>query len=219
MGKHPEEILVVPAELVAELVPAGYSPGTAATAGRLAQLFARATWMVRDAAEADESFRQVIPYTVFRGHDAGAGEIFAYVRARSGGEGRLHDLRSVGVGGHVDYPDLFRFTDKTIAIVEAEAAARELREEVAIQLGELRLPFMVTAAHLPPPVGLLNDPSDPVGRVHLGVVRILDVPWGTIMAREEHLDGACWWTREMVRGHLDEFESWSRLLLDCPLVL
>lgn len=61
-----------------------------------------ATFLERDAAERDEGYRQIIPYVVLR---APAG-IFSYARTSRGREARLHGLRSIGVGGHVNPGDL-----------------------------------------------------------------------------------------------------------------
>src|SRR5579884_2605259 len=63
---------------------------------------AAASFVPRGPAEADESLRQVIPYVVLRR----GGAAFTYARSRRGNEARLHDLRSLGVGGHVNPADL-----------------------------------------------------------------------------------------------------------------
>ena len=51
--------------------------------------------------EVDPSFKQIIPYVVFRSGDL----VFCYTRGKTQGEARLHRLRSMGVGGHVSEED------------------------------------------------------------------------------------------------------------------
>ena len=51
--------------------------------------------------ETDPSFKQLIPYCIFRHH----GQVFHYKRGKLQGEGRLHSKRSIGVGGHISAED------------------------------------------------------------------------------------------------------------------
>ena len=51
----------------------------------------------RDEVEEDPSYKQLIPYCIFR-HE---GRVFHYARGAKGGESRLHAKRSVGIGGHI----------------------------------------------------------------------------------------------------------------------
>src|ERR1700722_20164233 len=55
----------------------------------------------RSEIEEDPGFKQIIPYVIFRSGEA----VFCYTRGKSQGEARLHRLRSLGVGGHVDETD------------------------------------------------------------------------------------------------------------------
>ena len=55
----------------------------------------------RQAAEIDPSLKQIIPYLVLRDGDC----IFLMKRTRAGGDARLHDLYSIGVGGHLNPGD------------------------------------------------------------------------------------------------------------------
>src|SRR5207253_2777708 len=110
----------------------------------------------RSEVEDDPGFKQIIPYVIFRAGDW----VFCYTRGKSQGEVRLHRLRSLGVGGHVAEADA---GGRATLDAYEMALRRELEEEVAIQSeGSIRR------------VGLINDDSNPVGQVHLGVVHLYE---------------------------------------------
>ena len=89
--------------------------------------------------------------------------------------------------------------------VIAAGARRELDEELVIE-GPYRLRS----------VGLLNDDSNPVGAVHLGLVQVLHLD-GTVTIREEDvLEGSLVGIEELKRLSASggNFETWSSLLID-----
>ena len=97
------------------------------------------------ALEVDPAWKQIVPYLVL--HDGP--RIFLMQRTRAGGDARLHDRWSIGIGGHVASGD----GDPL------DGLYREWQEEIeAAFLPQCRL------------VGLLNDDATPVGAVHLGLV-------------------------------------------------
>src|SRR4051794_3879207 len=55
----------------------------------------------RSNVETDPSVKQLIPYAILIRED----QVFAYRRGKAGGENRLHDLWSIGVGGHISKED------------------------------------------------------------------------------------------------------------------
>jgi predicted NUDIX family phosphoesterase len=115
----------------------------------------------RSEMEADPSFKQLIPYVIFTTRSADGGLlVFRYTRGKGQGESRLHSKHSVGIGGHISIDD--RITDD--AVPYAEGMRRELEEEV-----------LIDCAYSERCVGLINDDETEVGRVHLGVVHLLDV--------------------------------------------
>ena len=109
-------------------------------------------WMGREQAEADPRWKQPIPYLVLRDP---TGAVAAY--RRSGSEGRLHGLWSVGVGGHVERCD----ETASLAGTLLACARRELAEELHLAAG---------AAEPGPFLGLVNEELTEVGRVHWGLV-------------------------------------------------
>lgn len=156
-------------------------------------------FMDRAAAELDPSHKQLIPYCLFR-----CGErLLHYTRGRSGGESRLHALGSVGVGGHVNPVDAEegRFGP---AAYQA-AVEREIREELVIDS-----PWSQRV------VALLNDDSNAVGQVHLGIVHLFELEAERVRAREDALANLSFQALADLRsGPLhDALESWSRHCVD-----
>jgi predicted NUDIX family phosphoesterase len=112
----------------------------------------------RDTAENDLNYKQVIPYCVFTKND----QLFIYQRSKHGSENRLHDLWSVGVGGHVNPCD-----GNNIETI-GNACKREIEEEV-----QFSDPHSVRL------VGVINDDSSTVNAVHFGVVFHVHLKDGT----------------------------------------
>lgn len=149
-------------------------------------------FMERPSAERDPTHKQLIPYVVVR-DDA---RVFVMRRTRAGGDERLHDRMTIGVGGHLNEVDAGGDPLRT-------GLDREWREElVAAWVPEFKL------------VGLLNDDSNPVGAVHLGVVFEVDAAGRPVEVRErDKLTGAFrpWPELADVR---DDLETWSQLVAD-----
>jgi predicted NUDIX family phosphoesterase len=188
MGNPDEQVLVVPRDA---LVPGegwlGVRRGDLREALHVVAREGR--FMRRGDAEEDPSFKQVIPYLVLRDGE----RWFLMRRTKAGGDARLHDLWSIGVGGHLNPGD----GDV------AGGLAREWAEEVE-------------AAFEPDyaPVGLLNDDTTPVGAVHVGFVYVADAGGRPVTIRElDKLTGAFASTAE-VDAVRDQLETWSRLAFD-----
>lgn len=160
------------------------------------------TYRPRGLMEEDPSFKQLIPYVLFRYTDTdGAIHLFSYQRGVSGGERRLVAKRSVGVGGHISTEDANR-SAATGASVYREGLARELAEEVRIET-----PYRETLA------GLINDEETPVGRVHLGVVHLFDVDSPRVGPNESSLAEARFLPVQEILADLDHYESWSQIAM------
>jgi predicted NUDIX family phosphoesterase len=188
MGSPDEQVLVVPrAALVRGEGWLGVRHSDLVE--ELAVVAREGRFMRRANAEVDPTHKQVIPYLVLRDGD----RWFLMRRTAAGGDARLHDLWSIGVGGHLNPGD----GDV------AGGLAREWAEEIEAD-------FEPDYA----PVGLLNDDTTPVGAVHIGLVYVADASGRPVAIREtEKLAGAFATTDEVeaVRGQL---ETWSRLVFD-----
>lgn len=193
-----EQVLVVPRALLEEI---GHFEGirTQGLDVAVARLLDPANhfFMDRAAAEEDPSHKQLIPYCVFRCGD----RILHYTRGKSGGESRLHAKISVGVGGHVNPVDTG--SGKTGPDAYHAAVTREIEEE-------LNLP----EEHSHRIIALLNDDSNPVGKVHLGIVHLVDLKSAAVTSREDALaDLGFSPLAELDGARFEELETWSRFCI------
>jgi predicted NUDIX family phosphoesterase len=193
-----EKILVVPTALFRQL---GYFQGFTVDVNRyLPRLLEgdHVEYRPRGQMEDDPSFKQLIPYMLFRWTDGdGSVHLFEYLRGSGQGERRLHAKRSVGVGGHISTLDA---AAGHIGHVYREGMRRELAEEVAV---ETRFTERI--------VGLINDDNTPVGQVHLGIVHLCDVESPHVLPREADLLEARFRRVDEILPRLHEFESWSEI--------
>lgn len=155
------------------------------------------SYQPRAAMEQDPSFKQLIPYVIFRHRDAQRRELlFQYTRGNGQGEARLHARRSIGVGGHISADDA------AASDAYEEGMRRELEEEVVIDT-----PYRSRL------VGLINDDETEVGRVHLGVVHLVDVDRPAVRPRETDLVDAAFRPIDQLLSDLPHFETWSQICL------
>jgi predicted NUDIX family phosphoesterase len=158
---------------------------------------AHTSYRPRSAMETDPGFKQLIPYVIFRHRDAdGQTRLFQYTRGKGQGESRLHAKRSVGIGGHISADDSVQ------ASAYEEGMRRELQEEVLIDT-----PYQSQL------VGLINDDETEVGRVHLGVVHVVDVEQPAVQPRENEIIEAGFRPVEELLTDLARFETWSQICL------
>lgn len=153
----------------------------------------------RSQAEKDPSYKQLIPYVIMSYN----GKYLSYVRGKRTGETRLLGLRSIGIGGHInpidaDNSSLFAYLYENYLT----AVEREVAEEVSVE-----------TSHTDRVVALLNDESNEVGRVHLGIVHywLLDAP--KVAKREQMITQMAFMTPAELQQVRDTMETWSRLCL------
>lgn len=196
-----EQVLVVPTSLFHDL---GYIQGfTSEIDQYLDELFSpeHTSYRPRGEMEDDPSFKQLIPYCIFRHtDDAGEQSVFVYTRGKGQGESRLHAKRSAGVGGHISADDADLGND--IHPYE-EGMRRELEEEVVIE-----------TKYRERCVGLINDDETEVGKVHLGVVHLLDVEQPRVFPREAEIIEAGFQPVKRILDDLSDFETWSSICLE-----
>jgi len=158
---------------------------------------------LRVEAEGDESLKQIIPYVLFV-HD---NEVFSYVRGKQAGEKRLMGNRSVGIGGHINPTDEMLFAGSEVASdrqAYLEAVRREIEEEV-----------LVDEPYDPAIAALLNDDSEPVGRVHFGLIHICRLGGKSVSKREQQITRSGFLPlAELAGARREELESWSALAID-----
>lgn len=190
-----ESTLVIPAADANKLpVVNGFTRDVSA----LPELLNKSTSLFRSNVETDENYKQVIPYALLKYGET----YFYYKRSKKVSEERLRLNFSLGVGGHVNaydfIPDLRNWID-----ILSNARDREILEEFACRLKP--------GAKM---VGLINDNSTAVGRVHLGVVYECVLLEDTIAPREtENFEQYGFAGIDELRHRADSFENWSRILI------
>jgi predicted NUDIX family phosphoesterase len=194
-----ERVLVVERKVLEQV---GMFQGLAFDVDRyLDKIFAQGVprFIPRSRAEKDPSYKQLIPYVIM----AYDGRFLTYVRGRRAGETRLVGLRSIGIGGHINPRDDMPLFNDNFYGAYLTAVEREVAEEVSVE-----------TTHTDRVVALLNDDSNEVGSVHLGVVHywLLDAP--KVNRREQMITQMSFQTVAELHQVRDTMETWSALCLD-----
>jgi predicted NUDIX family phosphoesterase len=154
--------------------------------------------MRRGDAEENPNYKQPIPYvTIKRGN-----QVFSYKRLTGGGETRLHNQISLGVGGHLNNVEGLDFFG-----VLADGLQRELEEELFINKDKLSLTT----------VGLINDDENEVGKVHIGMLVIGELPEDEeVSVREtDQLLGEWIDVEDLNKPEIfDNLETWSQFVVE-----
>jgi predicted NUDIX family phosphoesterase len=142
----------------------------------------------RPIAEVSPEYRQIIPYVVVRNED----DYFVLVRTTKQTESRLHHKLSLGIGGHINPGHSL-----------LEGLQKELDEEVSIGT-TYDMEF----------VGIVNDDSTDVGRVHLGAAYLLEAAGKEVIVKETEKMSSRWMPRAALREARTAMESWSQIIYD-----
>ncbi len=195
-----EQVLVVERKIIEDV---GMFQGLAFDTDRyLSSIFVQGVprFMSRSQAELDPSYKQIIPYVIMLHDD----KVLNYVRGRRAGETRLVGNRSIGIGGHInpidaDNSPLFAYLyDNYLTAVQ-----REVAEEVSVE-----------TKHTDHVVALLNDDSNEVGSVHLGIVHCWNLEEPNVGKREQMITQMTFMTPEELQEVRDTLETWSQKCLD-----
>ncbi|WP_436854079.1 NUDIX domain-containing protein [Staphylococcus caeli] len=146
--------------------------------------------------EEDPTYKQLISYCILENeHD----EILVYERLSGGGESRLHGQSSIGVGGHMNDVKGAESINEVLRV----NAQRELEEEVGLPESKSQ-----NLAY----IGFINDDTNEVGEVHLGVVFKINVNSKDVEAKETDTLRIKWVDQSKIDNY-DAFETWSALIL------
>jgi predicted NUDIX family phosphoesterase len=201
--KDEEQILVVPTDLLHSI---GYFQGFCAEPSRYARLFepVNLRFARRGDMESNPDFKQLIPYMLFTHRDPdGCESVFSYVRGRGMGESRLHNLMSVGVGGHINETDYARAVgSKDGRDIYREGLLRELHEEVVLE-----------SSYVESCVGLINDDQNEVGKVHLGIVHRFELEAPCVTPKEPDLIESGFYDIKTLLASGRRFETWTEITL------
>ncbi len=150
-------------------------------------------------AELDDTHKQPIGYMIIV--NPYTKSVFAFERSKES-DSRLKGKWSWGVGGHIEPFDMNHTTNNPLT----ESRLRELKEEVVIE-GNIKNIY---------PLGYINDDNDEVGKVHFGILYLIEID-GSARAGCEEMKKA-----EMVSVSTLEslcksdgviVESWSEIAL------
>lgn len=144
---------------------------------------------------------QMLPYIAITD---GQGRYLSY--SRNGTEKRLHGSRSIGIGGHIDIYDLQHdFISICPLFTISMACFRELKEEIDLEDGTLlgNMNELFTK--------VIVDTSNKVGKVHVGLFAELVYPNAN---PQEELYDSKWITVDELKTNIDEYESWSKLIIE-----
>jgi len=139
-------------------------------------------------AEEDPEMKQIIPYIIFKYKD----EFFVYKRLEKSDEKRLVEKYSIGIGGHINPIDR--------GDVLWEGMKREFLEEVDY-------PYRYKSKI----IGFINDDRDDVGKVHFGVVFLLEGSNSRIEVKERDKISGKMMTLIEAGKFRDKMESWSQI--------
>lgn len=185
-----ENILVVKRDTLFAHQPAWHGINNKDTEMIISTITTNQEYMQRSIAETNFAYKQIIPYLIFTFEN----KYFVMQRKAAASEQRLAGKLSLGIGGHMRKEDM---SGKTIF----DWAQREFEEEVSY-FGNLHI-------HT---IGILNDDSNEVGKVHLGLVLLAQGDNNKIAIKDEHKNGILM-SKEECMQNFENFESWSQLIL------
>ncbi len=145
-------------------------------------------FLPRSVMELDPAYKQIIPYLIFKYQD----QYFLMQRQAKASEQRLQNKYTLGIGGHIRQEDLTH--DSIFAW-----AQREFHEEVNYQGS-----FDITM------LGVLNDDTNAVGQVHLGLVLLLTGDSDDISVKSELKSGVMV-TKNDLASYYEYMETWSQI--------
>jgi predicted NUDIX family phosphoesterase len=186
-------ILVIERKHIPEpLLKQGFNPASESLVKSLLEN-PQLLFMQRDLAENDPNYKQLIPYVVFQSPKG----FFSYQRGKASSETRLRMLRSLGVGGHIEKEDGDIGQNSYV-----KGLWRELKEEVGIDpSNNIKL------------LGFINDDSNDVGKVHLGIVHLYQLETSDLESKELNLTDCKFSSISKIKEEEESFETWSRLLI------
>jgi predicted NUDIX family phosphoesterase len=189
-SKWNEEIVVIKRELLFAYEPAWQGIKKVDTEFYSNLIYANKEVMLRGPAEGDITYKQIIPYVIFKHQD----NYFLMQRSNKSSEKRLADKYTLGIGGHLQADDV-----KTNDLIEW--GKREFNEEIQY---ESNLSYEV--------LGILNDDSNDVGKVHIGIVICATGDSDEISIRSELAMGTLV-NLETCIAHFNKLETWSQYVV------
>ncbi len=188
---HDEQILVVKRNFLFADIPAWHGIKKVDFSTYLRIIEDKKEFQPRSLMENDPTYKQIIPYLVFAHNN----RYFLMQRHKKASEKRLQSKFSLGIGGHI------RKEDMTHGRSIFDWAKREFHEEIDYQ-GDLTIT----------PLGILNDDSNEVGKVHIGFVLLLQGTSDKIDIKSELASGQLVTIQQCVQ-QAHSMETWSQIIL------
>jgi predicted NUDIX family phosphoesterase len=190
-----EQVLVVKRDLLEPFLASGESLITKNADIIFSEILADHQFVPRSAAEYDFGLKQIIPYVVVRCRNS----FLLLRRTPKQTEKRLHNKYSLGIGGHIN-PSLPDNRDPNVII---KGLYRELNEEILVgDPGTLSFK------------GVINDESSSVGKVHLGLLYVLEVKSDAYAIREVDKMTGQWMDDRGIMLFYGRMEKWSQIVFD-----
>lgn len=145
-------------------------------------------FLLKDTVETNKAYKQIIPYAIL----VKDGKILIYKRSKNGNEERLHDLWSLGFGGHIEVID-----GKGMQAIQ-HCFVRELKEEAGIT------PDIVVAE-------FFIDIDEGVSEYHYGIAKIV-TGWSGELKFNEEVKETKWLSLEETEKY--NLESWARFSVE-----
>jgi predicted NUDIX family phosphoesterase len=177
----------------------------------------------REQAEKNFNYVQIIPYMIFESHK----DVFSYQRTKLQGEDRLHGKYSLGIGGHINDNDAYIPYNAFF-----NGLNRELYEELGVTVNDVNgwdptlYKFNCLLQNMPIQIratieGFIYDPSNEVGKVHMGVVlkcRVEhDFPYCHVrhipFTPEKSMANAYYRPLERIKDNIEDYEIWSQICI------
>lgn len=196
--KEKREILVISTEDLFNIT--NYFQGFRKTFGHglIRKLEEKAIWLDKEIAEKDSNHKQLIGYTIIIDNEDD--NIYAYQRAMNNQykETRLQGKWSIGIGGHVEKIDS-GFSPILDSVI------REIDEEIE-ESGGYSYPELI---------GIINDDSDEVGKVHFGLIFYCVTNSKEIKPKDQEISEGKFLTYNDLLNicKKENMENWSKILI------
>lgn len=166
----------------------------------MCKLLSNGLFKSRNELENDPSYKQIIPYAIICCNDM----LYMFHRTKKQTETRLHNLYSLGVGGHMN-----PWGESIDVDYMNHELKRELNEEVIVHkdcnIKDIR------------PIGFINDDTNEVGKVHLGVLYHIKLSNMHIEINEKEKMTGQWIKITELKNYYSQMESWSKIYCDLML--
>lgn len=186
--------------------------------------------------EENEKFVQPIPYAVLYHVDNDILEkaasaidkdspdyyesvyLLSYKRGTEGGETRLHNMYSVGFGGHINSADVVsafsNYASNPGSTLELECVARELREELGVDINTSADAVLTAGPSSMCKPYVFYDDSSKVSSRHICKALYFKVDdMDSIKAEEDCIKKLTWVPLKELCENMDNMESWSKIVV------